>query len=41
MATTEALNDPIDRVIALFNTRGMDLPDGFFEQRTDCCPTAR
>lgn len=34
MATTEALNDTIDRVIALFNTRGMDLPDGFFDRRT-------
>ena len=34
MATIEALNDTIDRVIALFNTRGMDLPDGFFDRRT-------
>lgn len=34
MATAEALNDTIDRVIALFNARGMDLPDGLFDRRT-------
>ncbi len=34
MATAEGLNDTIDRVIALFNARGMDLPDGFFDHRT-------
>ena len=34
MATTEGLNDTIDRVIALFNARGMDLPDGLFDRRT-------
>jgi hypothetical protein len=34
MATAEALTDTIDRVIALFNARGMDLPDGFFDRRT-------
>ena len=34
MATAEALNDTIDRVIALFNARSMDLPDGFFDRRT-------
>ena len=34
MATAQALNDTIDRVIALFNARGMDLPDGFFDRRT-------
>ncbi len=34
MATTEALNDTIDLVIALFNARGMDLPDGLFDRRT-------
>ena len=34
MATAETLTDTIDRVIALFNARGMDLPDGFFDRRT-------
>lgn len=34
MATAETLTDTLDRVIALFNTRGMDLPDGFFDRRT-------
>ena len=34
MATAEALNDTIDRVIALFNARSMDLPDGCFDRRT-------
>jgi len=34
MATTQALTAAIDRVIALFNAKGMDLPDGLFARRT-------
>jgi len=34
MATTEALIDTIDQVIAFFNARRMDLPDGFFDRKT-------
>jgi hypothetical protein len=34
MATTQSLTDVIDRVIALFNAKAMDLPDGFFDRRT-------
>lgn len=34
MATTETLTATIDRLIALFNAKGMDLPDGFFDRRT-------
>ena len=34
MAAAQTLTDVIDRVIALFNTRAMDLPDGFFDRRT-------
>jgi len=34
MATTETLTETIDRLIALFNAKGMDLPDGFFDRRT-------
>ena len=34
MAATEALIDAIDRVIACFNARKMDLPDGFFDRKT-------
>lgn len=34
MATTEALIDAIDQVIAFFNARRMDLPDGFFDRKT-------
>ena len=34
MATTEALTAAVDRVIALFNAKAMDLPDGFFDHRT-------
>jgi hypothetical protein len=34
MATTETLTGTIDRLIALFNAKGMDLPDGFFDRRT-------
>lgn len=34
MATAETLTGTIDRVIALFNAKAMDLPDGFFDRRT-------
>lgn len=34
MATIETLTATIDRLIALFNAKGMDLPDGFFDRRT-------
>jgi hypothetical protein len=34
MATTETLTATIDRLIALFNAKSMDLPDGFFDRRT-------
>ena len=34
MATTEGLTVAIDQVIAYFNARKMDLPDGFFERKT-------
>lgn len=34
MASIEALTAAIDQVIAFFNARKMDLPDGFFERRT-------
>ena len=34
MATTESLTAAIDRIIELFNARAMDLPDGFFDRRT-------
>ncbi len=34
MATAQALTDAIDQVIALFNTKAMDLPDGLFDRRT-------
>ena len=34
MATSQALTGAIDQVIALFNARAMDLPDGFFDRRT-------
>lgn len=34
MATPQALTYVVDRVIALFNTRSMDLPDGFVDRRT-------
>lgn len=34
MATAQSLTDTIDRVIALFNAKAMDLPDGFFDRRT-------
>ena len=34
MATAESLTAAIDRVIELFNARAMDLPDGFFDRRT-------
>ena len=34
MATSQALINSIDRLIAYFNARRMDLPDGFFDRRT-------
>ena len=34
MATLEGLTTAIDQVIAYFNARKMDLPDGFFERKT-------
>ena len=34
MATAQALIGSIDRVIDYFNARRMDLPDGFFDRRT-------
>ena len=34
MATAETLTPVIDQVIALFNRQAMDLPDGFFDRRT-------
>ena len=34
MATLEGLTAAIDQVIAYFNARKMDLPDGFFERKT-------
>jgi hypothetical protein len=34
MAAAESLTATIDRVIELFNAKGMDLPDGFFDRRT-------
>ena len=34
MAATESVIDAIDRVIQYFNTRRLDLPDGFFDRKT-------
>jgi len=34
MAATESLTAAIDQVIAFFNARKMDLPDGFFDRKT-------
>ena len=34
MATSEGLTAAIDQVIAFFNAKKMDLPDGFFDRRT-------
>jgi hypothetical protein len=34
MATSQTLIAAIDRVIEYFNTRRMDLPDGFFDRKT-------
>ena len=34
MATLESLTGDIDRVIQFFNARKLDLPDGFFDRRT-------
>jgi hypothetical protein len=34
MATVEGLTAAIDQVIAFFNAKKMDLPDGFFDRKT-------
>ena len=34
MAAPQALIDHVDQVIDYFNTRRMDLPDGFFDRQT-------
>ncbi len=34
MATSQALINSIDRLIEYFNARRMDVPDGFFDRRT-------
>ena len=34
MAAVEALTAAIDQLIALFNAKAMDLPDGFFDRKT-------
>ena len=34
MAATEGLTAAIDQVITFFNARKMDLPDGFFDRKT-------
>ena len=34
MATTESLIAAIDQIIAFFNARKMDLPDGFLDRKT-------
>ncbi len=34
MAPTESLIDAIDRVVGYFNARTLDLPDGFFDRKT-------
>ena len=34
MATREGLIADVDRIIALFNARKMDLPDNFFDRKT-------
>ena len=34
MAAAEGLTAAIDQVVALFNARKMDLPDGFFDRKT-------
>ena len=34
MATAQTLTPVIDQVIALFNRQALDLPDGFFDRRT-------
>jgi hypothetical protein len=34
MAATEGVIDAIDRVIRYFNARQLDLPDGFFDRKT-------
>ena len=34
MAASQGVNDAIDRVIDYFNARTLDLPDGFFDRKT-------
>ena len=34
MAASQSVIDAIDRVIQYFNTRRLDLPDGFFDRKT-------
>ena len=34
MATAQGVIDAIDRVIEYFNARRLDLPDGFFDRKT-------
>ena len=34
MATLEGLTADVDRVLAYFNARTLDLPDGFFDRKT-------
>jgi len=34
MATSESVTADIDRIIACFNARQLDLPDGFFDRKT-------
>ena len=34
MAASASVSDAIDRLVALFNGRSMDLPDGFFTRQT-------
>ncbi|HEX6163840.1 MAG TPA: hypothetical protein VFZ31_10765 [Vicinamibacterales bacterium] len=34
MAATQGVVDAIDRIIQYFNSRRLDLPDGFFDRRT-------
>lgn len=34
MATAQTMTATVDRVIALFNAKAMDLPDGLFDRRT-------
>jgi len=34
MVTAEAVTPVVDEIIALFNKKAMDLPDGFFDRKT-------